>query len=174
MSNGKYSQILHEYLISIYSQKNCLKNSLSGLLCIFHLKHLPGKQSHSEIYSYSLYIFHIKIRYSWMLWKIFVNRNNICKINIFAIRNNIYNMKLWRIGVGIYLWPKYQHIYSWRIYSQTIRELFTNIELFAENCPPPPPSPLNSAPDLPHITNTHPSRGTKKPDIVQCSVFTME
>ena len=99
-----------------------------------HLKNSPGKQSHSEIYSYSLHIFTIRIIYSWILWKIFVNRNNICQINIFANRNNIHEMKLWRIGIGIYLWPKYQQIDLWRIYSRTIRKLFANRELFAEHC----------------------------------------
>ena len=81
---------------------------------------------HSEIYSYALYIFNIKIRYSWTLWKIFVNRNNICQINVFANRNNIHEMKFWLIGMGIYLWPKYQRIDSGRIYLQTICELFAN------------------------------------------------
>ena len=27
---------------------------------------------------------------------------------IFANKNNIYKMKMPRIGIGIYLWPKYQ------------------------------------------------------------------
>ena len=104
------------------------------LTFLTHLKRLPGKQSHSEIYAYSLYIFNIRIRYSWILWKIFVNRNSIRQIKIFVNRNNIHEMKLWRIGIGIYLWPKYQRIDSWRIYSRTIRELFANRELFAEHC----------------------------------------
>ena len=116
-----------------FFSKKCLKISFSWLLYIFHLKNLPGKQSHSEIYSYSLYIFNIRKRYSWILWKIFVNRNNICQINIFANRNNIHEMKLWQIGIEIYSWLKYQQIDSWQIYSRTIRELFDNRELFAEH-----------------------------------------
>ena len=56
-----------------------------------------------------------------------------CQINIFANRNNIHEMKLWRIGIGIFLWPKYQRIDSWQIYSQTICELFVKRELFAEH-----------------------------------------
>ena len=134
MSDGKYSRIIHEYLISIFSQKNVYIFFFSWLLYIFHLKNLPGKQSHSEIYAYSLYIFNIRIRYSWILWQIFVNRNNIRQIKIFANRNNIHEMKLWRIGIGIYSPSKYQRIDSWQIYSRTICELFANRELFAEHC----------------------------------------
>ena len=60
------------------------------------------------------------------------------QITIFMIRNNIHEMKLWRIRIGIYLWPEYQQIdlwqiYWWRIYSWPIRKLFVNIELFAEH-----------------------------------------
>ena len=79
-----------------------------------------------------LYIFLNKIRYSWILWKIFVNRNIICQITILANRNNVHEMKLWQMGIGIYLWPKYQRRDSWQIYSQTIHKLFANRELFAE------------------------------------------
>ena len=32
-----------------------------------------------------------------------MNRNNIRKIITFANRNSIYEMKLWQIGLGIYL-----------------------------------------------------------------------
>ena len=92
------------------------KNLFFWLLCIFHLKILPGKHSHSELYSYSLFIFNIRIRYSWILSKIFANRNNFCQINIFANRNIIHEIKLWQIGIGIYLWHKYQQIDSWQIY----------------------------------------------------------
>ena len=35
--------------------------------------------------------------------KIFNNRNNICQITIFTNRNNIHKMKLWQMGIGIYL-----------------------------------------------------------------------
>ena len=35
--------------------------------------------------------------------KIFVNRNNIHQITIFANRNNNHEMKLWQIGIGMYL-----------------------------------------------------------------------
>ena len=62
-----------------------------------------------------------------------MNRNNIHQINIFANRNNIHEKKLWGIGIGIYLWPKYQWIDSWGIYSQTIHKLFANRELFSEH-----------------------------------------
>ena len=68
-----------------------------------------------------------------MFWKIFMNRNNIRKIITFANRNSIYEMKLWQIGLGIYLWPKYPRKDSWQIYSQTIRKKFANRELFAEH-----------------------------------------
>ena len=122
MSDGKYSRIIHKYLICTFSQKNVKKNYFSWLLNIFHLKNLPGKQSYSEIYAYSLYIFTIRIRYLWILWKIFVNRNYICQINIFANRNNIHEMKLLRIRIGIFLSPKYQQIDSWQIYSRPIHE----------------------------------------------------
>ena len=47
-----------------------------------------------------------------------MNRNNICQIKIFANRNNIHEMKLWQIGMGIYSWPKNQRIEFWQIYSQ--------------------------------------------------------
>ena len=103
------------------------------LLYIFLLKNLQGKENHSEIYAHSLYIFLIKIRYSWILWKIFVNRYNIFQITVLANRNNIHEMKLWLIGIGIYLWPKYQRIDSWQIYLQTICQLFANRELFTEH-----------------------------------------
>ena len=51
-----------------------------------------------------LNIFNKIIRYSWILWKIFVNRNNICQINIFANRINIREMKFWRIGIIFMKW----------------------------------------------------------------------
>ena len=102
----------------------------SQLLKVFHLKNLLGKLSHSEIHAYSLYVFNRKIC-SWILWKIFANRNNICQITMFANRNIIHELKLLQIGIGIYLWPKYQQIYLWQIYLQTICELFANGELFA-------------------------------------------
>ena len=85
--------------------------------------------------SLSIYIFNIKVRYSWILWKIFVNRTNICQITLFANMNNIYEMKTCQIGIGIYLWLKYQWKDLWQIYSQTIHQLvFANRELFAEHC----------------------------------------
>ena len=82
-------------------------------LCFFSFKNLLAKQSNSEIYAYSSYIFNLRIRYSWILYKIFVNRNTICQIKIFMNRNNIHEMELWPIGIGIYRWPKYQRIYLW-------------------------------------------------------------
>ena len=103
-------------------------------LTYFSFQNLPGKENHSEIYAHSLNIFLIKIRYSWILSKIFVNRNIICQITIFVNRNTIHEMQLWQIGTGIYLWPKYQQTDLWRIYSRTIRELFANWELFFEHC----------------------------------------
>ena len=102
-------------------------------LYIFHLK-IHWAKFHSDIYSYSFCIFNLRIRYSWILWKIFVNRNKICKINIFANRNNIHKMKLWRIEIGIYSWPEYQQIDLWQIYSPTIHKIFASRELFAEHC----------------------------------------
>ena len=48
--------------------------------------------------------------------------------------NIVHEMKLWRLGIGIYFWPEYQRIDLWQIYLQTISELFANRELFAEHC----------------------------------------
>ena len=107
--------------------------SFSWLLYMFHFKNLPCTQSHSELYPHSLDIFNIGTRYSWILWKIFVNRNNICQITIFAKKNDIHVIKCWRIGIGIYSWSKYQRIGLWQIYLRTIHELFANRELFAEH-----------------------------------------
>ena len=117
----------------LFFQKNFWNFFFLDSYIFFISKNLPAKHSHSEIYSYSLYIFSKRIRYSWILWKIVVNRNNIRQISIFANRNNIQEIKLWRIGIGIYSWPKYQWIDSWRIYPWTTRELFANRELFAEH-----------------------------------------
>ena len=72
-----------------------------------------------KVWSWSqIQLFFLKpsLRYSWILWKIFKNRNNILQIIIFMNRNNIHEMKLWRIWMGIYSWPKYQQIESWLIY----------------------------------------------------------
>ena len=81
-----------------------------------------------------LFIYSIlKDIYSWILWKIFVNRNNICQITIFANRKNINMMTFWQIGIGIYSLPEYQWSDLWKIYLQTIRKLFANRELFAEH-----------------------------------------
>ena len=88
-----------------------------------------NKAIFSEIYAYSLYIFNKKIRHSWILWTIFVNRNNFGQIKIFANRNNIHDIELLKIGIGIYSWPKYQQIDSWQIYLQTICKLFANYSL---------------------------------------------
>ena len=118
---ANYSQIPEIYIFSYFF----LIIPYSQLLYDFHLKKLPDKQSHSQIYAYFLYIFNRKIRYSWILWKICVNSNNIHQITIFANRNNIHELKLWWIGIGIYLWPKYQKIDLWRINLWTICELFT-------------------------------------------------
>ena len=107
--------------------------SFFWLSYIFLLKNLPDKENHSEIYAHPLFIFLIKIRYSWIHWKIFVNRNIICQITMLANRNNIHEMNLWQIGIGIYLWNKSQQIDSWQIISRTICELFANRELFAEH-----------------------------------------
>ena len=126
-------QIIHEYLKYFFVKFFSYICSSPYSYIFFHFKNLPGKQSHIEIYAYSLYIFNIWIRYSWILWQIFMNRNNICQIIIFANRNNIYLMKLWRIEIWIYLASKYQRIDLWQIYLQTIHELFANIELFAKH-----------------------------------------
>ena len=91
------------------------------ILIYFQFKNLPGKQIHSKLYAFTLCIFNIKIRYSWILWQIFMNRNNIRQITIFTNRNNIQEMKLWPIGIGIYSWPKYQKIDLWQIYLRPIR-----------------------------------------------------
>ena len=128
LANRKYLRIIHEYLK--YFFVNFFSSIFfSLLLYIFHLKNLPGKQRHSKIYAYSLYTFNIWISYSWILWQMSVNRNNIRQIIIFANRNIIHVMKWWRIGIGIYSTSKYQRIDSW----QTICELFANRELFAEH-----------------------------------------
>ena len=112
-------------------------NNFSFLTLIyFSFDKLTGQKSHSEIYAYSLYIFLIKIRYSWILWKVFVNRNIIRQITVLANRNNIHEM-LWVIGMGINLWPKYQQIDSWRIYLRTVFEIFADRELLAEHWKPP-------------------------------------
>ena len=129
---GNYSQISEIYFISHIF---CFIISFSWLLYIFSLKNLWGKENHNEIDAHPLYLFLIKIRYSWILWKIFVNRNIIRQITTLANRINIHEMKLWKIGIGIYLWPKYQRIDSWQIYLRTIRKLFTNRELFTEHYP---------------------------------------
>ena len=100
----------------------------------FHLKSLPGKQSHSEIlllvryYSYSLYIFNIGIRYSWILLKIFVNRNNIRQINTFANRNNNHELKL--------LANRNRNLLANRFVTNLFAnysQIFANRELFAEH-----------------------------------------
>ena len=74
----------------------------------------PCKQSNSEGYAYSLYIFNIRIRYSWIIWKVFGNRNNIRPITIFSNKNNSHEINLWQFGVGIYSWPKYQQLDLWQ------------------------------------------------------------
>ena len=94
---ANYSQISEIFFLSYI----ILIISFSWLLYIFPLINLLGKENYSEIYAYYLYIFLIKIRYWWILWKIFVNRNIIHQIAILANRNNIHEMKLWRIGIGI-------------------------------------------------------------------------
>ena len=98
---------------NIFSLIYYFETTFSWLLYIFSLKNLPGKENHSEIYAHSLYIFLIKIRYSWIFSKIFVNSKIIRQITILANWNNIHEMKLWQIGIGIYSWPKYQRIDSW-------------------------------------------------------------
>ena len=58
---ANYSRTSEIYFSKFFS----LKKSYSWLLYIFLLlKNLLGKQSHCEIYPYSLYIFNIRIRYS--------------------------------------------------------------------------------------------------------------
>ena len=60
--------------------------------------------------------------------------NGTVSLTILANRNNIHEMKLCQIEIGIYLWPKYQRIDLWWKYSQTICKLYAKIELFAEHC----------------------------------------
>ena len=55
-----YLQIPEIYIFSYFFSDI----PFSQLLYVFHLKNLLGKQSHSEIYVYSLYILDMKIRYS--------------------------------------------------------------------------------------------------------------
>ena len=94
---ANYSQIPEIYFL-LYI---VLVISFSWLLYIFPLKNLPVRENHSEIYAHSLYIFLIRIRYSLLLWKIFMNRNIICQITILANRNNFHEIKLSWIGIGI-------------------------------------------------------------------------
>ena len=55
-----------------------------------------------------------------------MNRNISCHVTILANRNNIHEMKLWQIGIGIYLWPRYQQIDLWWIYLRTTCKLLAN------------------------------------------------
>ena len=113
------SRIPDIYLFS----KKCLTNSF--FYCYFFSFEKFTGQTAKVWYmnsAYSSFIFKIRIRYSWILYKIFLNRNNICQIKKFENRNNIHDLKLWQIGIGIYLWSKYQRIDLWRIYLQTIRQ----------------------------------------------------
>ena len=50
------------------------------------------------------------------------------------ISNNIREILMLGIGIGINLWHQYQWIDLWRVYLWVIRKLFANIELFAEHC----------------------------------------
>ena len=127
---ANYSQIPEIYFSFLFSKKIFFLT----IIYFFHWKFLPGKQSHSDIHPHSLYIFNIRIRYSWIPWKIYVNRTKGRQITLFANRNIIHEMKLWRIGIGTYLWHKYQQIDSWQIYLGTICKLFGNRKLFAEHC----------------------------------------
>ena len=58
------SRIIHKYLKYIFSLNFCQKFFFLTLIYLFYLKNLPGKQSHSEINAYSLYIFNIINIYS--------------------------------------------------------------------------------------------------------------
>ena len=117
--------------------KKISKNNFFLTLIYFSFEKPTGQSKPYWEICILFFLFNIRLRYSWILWKIFVNGNNIHQITIFANRNNIHEMKVLRIGIGIYLWAKYQRIDSSRIYSQTIRELFANRELFAEHwCSP--------------------------------------
>ena len=57
---ANYSRIPEIYIFSYFF----LIIPYFQILYVFHLKNLPGKQSHSDTYAYALYIFNIKIRYS--------------------------------------------------------------------------------------------------------------
>ena len=43
-------------------------------------------------------------------------------------------MKIWQLGMGIYLLPKYQQIDVWPIYLWRVGEQYVNRELFPEHC----------------------------------------
>ena len=79
-----------------FLKKLSLKTN-SSLSYIFHLNNLPGKQSHSEIYSYSLYIFNIRIRYSLILWKLdgvgpVKNRPSTNKLHHFVQKHDTWHV----------------------------------------------------------------------------------
>ena len=99
----------------------------------FSFEKLTWQTNYLEIISYFICIFDIKIRFSWILKNIFMNRIKSCQIIIFLNENNICKIKLWHIGIGIYWWSKYPRINLWWIYSETIRKIFANRELFAEH-----------------------------------------
>ena len=119
---ANYSQIPELFFLS-HSSHNFFFLTLKYF---FSFKNLPDKENHSEIYAYFLYIFLIKIRYSWILLKLFVIKIIIHQIKIFANRNNIHEMKWWQIWIGIHSWLKYQQIDLWQIYFQTICKLIAN------------------------------------------------
>ena len=87
-----YSQIPEIYFISIFF----FKTFFFLLTCnYFVLTNLPCKQSHREIYAYSLYIFNIGIRYSLILWKYLWIE--IIFVNLHYLRIGIIFMK-WNCG----------------------------------------------------------------------------
>ena len=117
-----YSQILEIFSSLSFSQYYFILSNIYIYIFFFFnffsFKNLPWKQNHSDMFVLFIYIIIIKLGCSWIHNKIFANWNNICEI---ANKSSIHQMKLWRLGIGIYLLPKYQRIDLWQIYSWTIR-----------------------------------------------------
>ena len=138
---ANYSQ-LPEIFVSLYFISLFLV--LDSYFFFKFKKKLPGNQNHSVISWNFVYIFIIKIKYSWTQKNISRNGNNIFPIKIFTNRNTIYEIKMLRTGIGIYLWPKYGQIDLWQIYFWNICKLYAYIKIFAKHW------------TLPYFTNTNP------------------
>ena len=127
---ANYSRISEIFVLSYI----ILIISFSGLLYIFPLKNLPGKENHGEINAHSLYILLIKIRYSWILWKIFVNRNIIHQILIIMNRSNFRILATSNIALIIALSPGLEKNYTMERSSNSFPGK-TCLSGFLENCP---------------------------------------